>query len=112
MFNPEVLLKSLIFEFYLKIIITVDDKVYLHGDQPVEDNELDVVVALLHDQVDVAAGSGLHSGRGRRQSDLQNKNKLIRKMSDFFRKIIENSISTTQLIKSIGGKIVFQHVLY
>jgi hypothetical protein len=44
---------------------------YLHGDQPVKDDELDIVVALLHDQVDVATGGGLHCGRSRRQSDLK-----------------------------------------
>ncbi len=44
---------------------------HLHGDQSVEDDELDIVVALLHDQVDVATGGGLHCGRSRRQSDLK-----------------------------------------
>jgi hypothetical protein len=44
---------------------------YLHGDQPVEDDELDIIVALLHDQVDVATGGSLHCGRSRRQSDLK-----------------------------------------
>ena len=45
---------------WIKIGLQMD---YLHGNEPVEDNELDIVIALFDDQVDVAAGSCLHSCR-------------------------------------------------
>ena len=60
------------------------EKDYLHGDQPVQDNELDIVVALLHDEVDVAAGGRLDSRRGRRESDLKRELDASRNEASFF----------------------------
>ena len=43
---------------------------HLHGNEPVEHNQFDIVVTLLNDEVNVAAGSGLHGRWGSRQCDL------------------------------------------
>ena len=41
----------------------------LHGDESVEDDQLDVVVRLLHDQVDVGGGRRLDRGRSGGEGD-------------------------------------------
>ncbi len=81
---------------------------HLHGDQSVEDDELDIVVALLHDQVDVATGGGLHCSRSRRQSDLKktksnpwlNKNRFNSKTKCF--KIVKHYSASVNKIKYSG----------
>ena len=62
--------------FFLRGLLLITNRtklIYLHGHKPVENDKLDVVVTLLHDQIDVTAGSSFHGSWSSWQSDLRKK---------------------------------------